>query len=298
MPDYTITEVLKKGKILLSDGAMGTELHKRGLAPGESPEKWNLTNLSIVREISDSYVNAGSDIIMTNTLGANRIALGYSGLSDRVIEVNKAAVTAAKEAAGEDVFVMASVGPTGKMLFMEEITEAELYDVFKEQVIILEKSGADALCIETMSDIDEALTAIRAAKENTSLEVVCTFSYELTAQGEYRTIMGTKPGENAIRCLGAGADIVGTNCGNGIEQMAEITAEIKAAAPESLVLVQSNAGLPVNENGRTVFHSSPEQMAEFIPLLVKSGANIIGGCCGTTPDHIAKMREKIDNLKL
>ncbi|NOY74254.1 MAG: methionine synthase, partial [Kiritimatiellaeota bacterium] len=157
--------------------------------------------------------------------------------------------------------------------------------------------GADAVCVETMSAIDEATLAVKAAKENTSLEVICTFTFEKTVNDDYRTMMGVSPTEMAKAMVEAGADIIGTNCGNGIERMIDIVKEIKAAAPDMPILVHANAGAPVNVDGVDTFPETPEDMKALVPRLVEAGANIIGGCCGTTPAHISAMKEAVREMK-
>jgi 5-methyltetrahydrofolate--homocysteine methyltransferase len=188
---------------------------------------------------------------------------------------------------GDRGYVAASVGPTGQIVEDEGgmVTPQDLYKAFKEQVVALEEGGADAVCIETMSSIAEAVQAIRAAKENTRLVVMATFTFESGARG-YRTMMGVDPERAAKEAVEAGADIVGANCGTGIDSMIEITRQMRAAVPNTPILIQANAGVPTLENGKTVFKDSPEQMAAKAPELIAAGANIIGGCCGTTPDHI------------
>ena len=294
MNKTTITAAVKSGKILVSDGAWGTFLQKKGLQPGECPEHWNLTHQDAIREIAQSYINAGADMIETNSFGGTSFKLKYFGLSDQVSEINEAAAYLSKEVAGDDHWVIGSVGPTGKMLVMGDVTEEELYDAFKTQAIALEKGGADAICIETMSDIDEASTAIRAVKENTRAEVICTFTFDPIAENEYRTMMGISPAEAAIACADAGADILGTNCGNGLKNMVNIVAQMREAAPDMPILVHANAGLPELKDGKTIYPETPEKMRELIPQIIRSGANIIGGCCGTTPAHITAIKEAID----
>ncbi|MFA5689721.1 MAG: homocysteine S-methyltransferase family protein [Kiritimatiellales bacterium] len=288
-----ITELVKEGRILVSDGAWGTFLQKKGLKPGECPELWNIDRPDDVRDIASAYVAAGADLVETNTFGANRFKLAHYGLADRAAEINEAGARLSREAAGENAGVIASIGPTGEILLMEEVTEEEIYDAFKEQAAALEKGGATAICIETMSALDEAELAIRAVKENTNCEVICTFTFEQIADGGYRTMMGVSPEQFAIEMSAAGADIIGTNCGNGIERMIEVVRELRTAVPEIPILVHANAGLPKHENGVTVFPETPEQMAAQIPALIAAGANIIGGCCGTTPDHIRAIRAMI-----
>ena len=179
---------------------------------------------------------------------------------------------------------------------MGDVTEEELHEAFKTQAVALEKGGADAACIETMIDVDEALIAIRAAKENTMLEIICTFTFDPVGNNEYRTMMGVSPAEVAIACTNAGADVIGTNCGNGMEHMINIVAQMKEAVPDALILVHANAGLPEIRNNESVYPETPEQMAALIPQILDAGANIIGGCCGTTPAHIAKIKEKVQCL--
>jgi 5-methyltetrahydrofolate--homocysteine methyltransferase len=172
---------------------------------------------------------------------------------------------------------------------MGDVTEDELYEAFREQAIALADGGADAIIIETMTALDEAEIAVKAAKENTSCEVICTMTFDKTVTGEFRTMMGVSPTEMVESLKVAGVDILGANCSNGIEGMIEITGEIRNADAEIPVLIHANAGLPHLENGCTVFPESPEMMASFAPALKAAGANIIGGCCGTGPEHIRKI---------
>ena len=293
----TIAEAVKKGRILVSDGAWGTFLQQQGLNPGACPEEWCLSNRQAVFNVAKSYVEAGADMIQTNSFGGSKYKLEHFDLADKVTQINESAAKISREAAGEDRWVIASVGPTGKMLIMGEVTEANLYDAFSVQVSALEKGGADAICIETMFAIDEVTQAIRAAKENTECEIIATFTFELTPKHEYRTMMGTTPPEFARAIIDAGADIIGTNCGNGSERMIEIIKEIRQAAPNIPILVHSNAGLPKYIDGADVFPESPDEMASFVPSLIKAGANIIGGCCGTTPEHITRIKKVVGSLK-
>lgn len=286
------------GRFLLSDGAWGTMLQQKGLPPGECPEMWNVTNREKVLEVAMEYIKAGSDMIETNSFGGSRFKLEKYGLEDRVVELNRTAAEISRQAAGEERMVLGSMGPTGKMLIMEEVTPEELYQAFGEQARALASGGADAIVVETMTDLEEALLAVRAARDHTGLEVICTMTFERLVNGDYRTFMGISPSEMVAPLLEAGVSVIGTNCGNGIREMIPVVKEIRSAHPGIPILVHANAGMPVLHDGITLFPESPEDMAARIPDLVKAGATLIGGCCGTTPQHIRRMKEALDKLSL
>ncbi|RKX75391.1 MAG: methionine synthase [Spirochaetes bacterium] len=296
MARRSIVEVIKSGRILLSDGGWGTSLQKRGLKAGECPEKWCIEREEEVFALAKSFIDAGSDIIETNSFGGTRFKLQMCGLGERVGEINEKAVRISRHAAGEDNWVMASAGPTGKMIIWGDVTGEDLYNAFKEQVEAQERGGADAVCIETMMALDEACIAVEAARDNTDLEIICTFSFEKNAKGEMRTMMGATPSEAAGAVIALGAHIVGANCGKGYDGMIDIIQQIRKVSEDIPILIQANAGIPKLVEGETVFPATSEEMAAQIPLWIEAGANIVGGCCGTTPEHIRAFRKAVDSF--
>ncbi|MBD3320898.1 MAG: methionine synthase [Chitinivibrionales bacterium] len=281
-----ISDMVKRNRVLISDGAWGTSLQQKGLLAGECPEEWNISHRSDVLEIARNYIYAGSDMIQTNSFGGSRFKLAHYGLDSKAEEINRAAAEISREAAG-DKLVIASLGPTGKILMMGDVSEEQLYEGFREQAVALEAGGADAACIETMAALDEALCAVKAVQENTNLEIICTFTFDKTSAGDFRTMMGVSPSSMTTALIEAGAEIIGSNCGNGMEQMICIVKEIRNTSSDIPVLIHANAGLPVVKDGNNTFPETPEDMAGLAPKLAEVGANIIGGCCGTTPAHIA-----------
>ncbi|HMB00261.1 MAG TPA: homocysteine S-methyltransferase family protein [Spirochaetota bacterium] len=285
-----ISAALQKKPILISDGAWGTFLQQQGLKPGECPESWNLSHPETILKAARAYIEAGADMIQTNSFGGSRFKLEQYELADQTEAINKAAAELSRQAAGSDHWVIASVGPTGKMLAMGDVKETDFFDVFAQQEQALSAGGADALCIETMSDIAEAVQAVKAAKNKTDCEVIATFTWSKTKQGSYKTMMGATPEAAAGAVLDAGADIIGANCGNGIKGMIDIVKILRQTFSNTPILVHANAGLPQNINGRDVFPEAPAAMAAQVKELNKAGADIIGGCCGTTPEHIKAIK--------
>lgn len=282
-----------KTRVLLCDGAWGTLLQQKGLQPGECPELWNLTRRDDVLDIARSYIEAGADIIETNSFGGSRIKLSQYGLDDKASLINETAATISREAAGPDRHVAGSIGPTGKILMTGDITADELYEAFSEQATALEKGGADIIIIETMSDAEEAAIAVKAAKENTHCTVIATMTFNPAPDGTYYTIMGVTPADMIRILREAGADIIGSNCGNGTEVLTGVARAIREADREVPLIIQPNAGVPQLIDGKTIFPESPEIMSSFVPELVSIGVNIIGGCCGTTPEHIKAIARKL-----
>ena len=283
-----------KENVLLFDGAMGTFLQARGLQVGDCPEEWNVTHPEIVKDIHKSYYDAGSDCVQTNSFGGTRVKLAKLGKGDKVYEFNKKAAELAKEVCSPDKFVVASIGPTGEMLEpFGDFTFQECYDNYAEQMIALKEGGCDVLCIETMMDLEEAKIALKAAKEKTMLPVIVSFTFQQTPDG-YKTLMGNPIPKIVDELIEGGVDIIGSNCGNGIENMVEILTEYKAAAPDMFFLVQPNAGLPEVVSGKTIYKETPDMMQSKIKKLLNIGLNVFGGCCGTTPDHIKAFRQVLN----
>jgi len=285
---------IKSGEILLSDGAMGTMLMSKGLKSGESPEIINLVKQELLKEIAQTYLDAGADLIQTNTFGASPIKLANYGLDSKTEEINKNAVIAVKEIVKDKAYVNASVGPSGKMIYpLGELTQDLLFDNYFRQINALISAGADVISIETMSDILEAVLAVKAAKEiNKNIPVIASMTFEKTKRGYY-TIMGVTIPKAAKELKQAGADIIGSNCGYGILDMIDIAGEFRKCS-DLPIIIQSNAGIPEINNGNLIFPESTEFMSSHIKELIDAGISIIGGCCGTTPEYISAFRTEID----
>jgi methionine synthase I (cobalamin-dependent) len=272
------------------DGGWGTQLQLRGLETGEHPDLWNLSHPDKVQEVASAYVQAGSDIILTNTFGSNRFLLTKHGAADKVVELNRAGVRISKEIAHkQNRRVFASIGPSGVMLMSGTVTPEELYAAFLEQAEAIAAESPDGIVIETMSDPVEAVLAVKAAK-TTGLPVVGSMVFD-TGQNKDRTMMGTTPEQAVEQLTAAGADIVGANCGQGIDGFIPICRRMRAATTLPLWM-KANAGLPEIVDGKTVYRQTPEKFADSAKELWAAGVNFLGGCCGTTPDYIRVLRER------
>jgi len=275
---------------VITDGAWGTELQARGLPPGEIPDVWNLTNPDKVIAVARAYVEAGSQVILTNTFGANRFRLAGHSLEHKLAEINRTGVQLSREAAGSSARVFASIGPTGRLLMDGSVTEDDLRAAFSEQAEAIASASPDAIVIETMSDLGEATIAIKAAKA-TGLPVVACVVFDSGANKD-RTMMGVTPEQAAAELSEAGADIIGANCGIGIERYVQVCQRLRAATNRPLWM-KPNAGLPRLVAGRPVYDTTPEQFAGVAPALVDAGAAFVGGCCGTNPDFIRALRARL-----
>ena len=281
--------------MLVSDGATGTYLQSHGLEPGACPEEFNFSHPDVVRGMARDYFAAGSDMVLTNSFGANRFMLTKYGHGDRVAELNRLAAEHARSQAPRDRFVIGSVGPSGEFLQpLGEVSDSEMLEAFTEQVVALEEGGVDGIIIETMTALEEARLAIQATKENTGLAVISTMVFDKGPRGFF-TMMGVTPEQAVTRLLDAGADVVGSNCGNGIDIMLEVATAMRAATDAPL-LIHSNAGIPTLVKGEIVYPESKEYMAERFKTLAEMGVNIVGGCCGTGPEHIRALRVSVASL--
>lgn len=268
---------------VVTDGALGTELMARGLLTGECPDSWNISHPVEVEGVARGYVEAGSEIILTNTFRSNRVALDMYGLAGRLEEINLAGVEIARRAASHVAYVFASLGPSGKMLMTGEVTEDQLKIAFAEQVNLLAVAGVDGFAIETMTDLAEAKLAVAAARE-TGLPVVASMVFD-SGKEKDRTMMGATPEQAAEELTAAGADIIGANCGLGIAGYISICQRLHAAT-ERPIWIKPNAGLPEIVEGKVVYRMTAEAFAAFVPAMIQAGASFIGGCCGTEPEFI------------
>lgn len=273
---------------LVTDGAWGTQLQALGLDVGACPDTWNLTEPEKVEQVAAANVDAGSDVILTNTFGANRFMLGRHGLEDKVADIVAAGVKISLAAADGRAKVFASLGPSGIMLMMGDVFHEQLKEGFAASARAMADAGAEAIVVETMSDVVEARLAVEAAK-TTGLPVVACMVFDSGADMD-RTMMGNTPEQAATELTNAGADVIGSNCGQGISGFLPICKRLKEAT-DCPIWIKANAGLPELVDGKTTYKQTAEEFASFVPALVEAGAGFVGGCCGTSPAFIAAVKK-------
>lgn len=293
-------------RILLADGAMGTQLQSAGLEPGECGELWNVEAPEKVKEIQARYVDSGSDLVITNTFGGCRVALARHGLGDRSAELNEAAARLLRAVVGDDRWVIGDIGPFGGLLApMGEAQPGDVGAAFHEQAVALLRGGADALIVETQTALEElelgvkaAQAAVREAGKSGRVPVIGSMAFDRMKSGPPRTMMGVDPATAADRMLALGVDIIATNCGTNLDitGQTEIVKIFRTAAPDTPIMAQPNAGAPERTADGIVYRETPDKMALGVRALVAAGANIVGGCCGTTPEHIRLFRAVIDAI--
>ena len=288
---------LEQAKVLVSDGAIGSLLFEKGLNPGDCPERFNLEKPEILTEIAQAYFQAGADMIQTNTFGASPLKLSDYNLDDKTEEINQKAVEIIKQVVDSKALVSGSVGPTGRMLLpYGDIEPAAMKDNYKRQISILIESGVDLLCIETMTDLNEAVIAIQSARElSQDIPIITTMTFDVIPQGCV-TIMGNRVPEVCDKLEEVGANVIGSNCGNGTDNMITIAKEF-IANTQLPIIIQSNAGIPTIMGDQVIYQETPEEFADFTKILLELGVSIIGGCCGTTPNHIRAIRQIVDTHK-
>lgn len=285
-----VLEQLLKTQPIITDGAWGTQIQVLGLPAGACPDSWNIENPGAIEQVARSYVEVGSQVILTNTFGASRVMLERHSLSDKAAAINRSGAEISCRAAGDKARVFGSIGPTGKLCFTGEIAEADLFSAFEEQAMALAEGGVQGIVIETMSELDEAKIALRAAKK-TGLPVVVSMVYDSGKELD-RTMMGTTPEEAAHVLAEEGADVIGANCGMGIEFFLAVSKRLRAATSLP-VWIKPNAGLPEVVGGKVVYHAQPEGFAGHASAIVAAGIQFIGGCCGTNPAFIRELARSL-----
>ena len=279
-------------RVRVTDGAVGTALQGRGLLQGKCPEQVNLEAPEVMEEIARSYVQAGSEVLLTNSLNAHRPGLASYGLARRAAEIARRAVEIARRAAeGTAARVFGSFGPSGSLLLMEQTTEAELAAAFAETASGLAAGGAEAIVLETFNDLDEARIAVTAVQSVCELPIVLSMAFAFGPQ-RMATMMGQTPEDLAVLAASCGIAAIGANCGVGPDLAVGLARRLRLASPLP-VWIKPNAGLPVLREGRTVFPVGPQEFAGYAPAIRDAGGNFIGGCCGTGPDHIRAIRRAL-----
>ena len=287
-----LTQRLSQPGVLVADGATGTQLQKAGLPVGAPSELWILQNPEGVRNLHRGYVNAGSDVILTDTFGGTRIKLAKNKLGDQVVEINTKAAQLAREVAGSQVLVLGDIGPTGELLEpMGNLTYADAMAAFSEQASGLVAGGVDGILIETMSDLNEAKAAVEGVRKVTDLPVLVTMSFDMKG----RTMMGVKPATAAKELWAMGVSVVGANCGRTLTETYDAVQAMRQAVPEAVLMAKPNAGLPQTSGGESTYEVTPAVMAEYALKFADLGVRIFGGCCGSDPNHIRAVAEALHN---
>jgi 5-methyltetrahydrofolate--homocysteine methyltransferase len=285
-----LKDYLAHGKLLIADGATGTMMMAAGLPAGAAPELWNIERPEQVLALYLAYLDAGSQIILTNTFGGSRLKLAKTGLAERVHELNLAAARLARQAAGDAAYVAGDIGPTGELMApMGPLTEELAFEVFSEQAAALVEGGVDALWVETMSDLAEARAAVTAARQAGDLPVFCSLSFGKKA----RTMMGVTPKQAALELWPLGLTAIGANCGEGLDMIPEVLAQMRQTLPEATLIAKPNAGLPKLVGGQTVYDLLPDEFASRMARFVDLGAQIVGSCCGSSPAFISALAKRV-----
>jgi len=296
-----LVRYLKEGSLLIADGATGTMLQAMGLPAGLAPELWNVERPDAIRAHYRAYLDAGSEVILANTFGGNRIKLertvrssATGGLGARVAELNRVGASLAVEEAAGGAYVAGDMGPTGELLApYGTLQYSEAVEAYAEQALALVEGGVDLLWGETLTDVNEARALVEGVRQVTDLPVFCSLSFGRSG----RTMMGVTPRQAAETLWPLGLTAIGANCGEGILPVVAALEEMRAALPDAVLIAKPNAGVPRLEDGQTVFPLGPEEMAAQVPDLVARGAQVIGGCCGNTPAHIAAIADAVRELR-
>ena len=288
------TTYLNTKPVLVADGATGTMLQKAGLAPGAAPERWNLENPDAVRALYRAYFDAGADLILTNTFGGTPARLERDGLQSQVHAVNLAAAQLAREIVGDRALVIGDIGPTGQILEpLGTLAPADAVSGFAAQAAALAEGGADAILIETMSDLNEATAAIEGTRQVTDLPILVTMSFDTKG----RTMMGVKPEQAAKMLWGLGVAVIGANCGRTLSETLTAVVKMRVAVPEAVLMAKPNAGLPHAEGGELIYDVTPDVMADYaLQFVNEAGVKIFGGCCGSTPEHIRAVAAALKSI--
>jgi 5-methyltetrahydrofolate--homocysteine methyltransferase len=288
--DTTLKDHLAQGKLLIADGATGTMIMAAGLPVGAAPELWNTERPDQVLALYHAYLDAGSQIILTNTFGGSRLKLAKTGLAGRTHELNLAAARLARQAADGNAYVAGDIGPTGELMApLGSLTDELALEVFSEQAAALVEGGVDAIWVESMSDLSEARAAVLAARQVSELPVFCSMSFGRKA----RTMMGVTPKQAVLELWPLGLSAIGANCGEGLDVIPEVLSLMHQALPEAVLIAKPNAGLPKLVDGNAVYDMEPAQFASRMVEFIDLGAQIVGSCCGSSPVFISTLAKRV-----